>query len=149
MIGNNIYGAMKDWRQFGPSAPKPPLYGIWNIEDLTLDGKPQPLVVTEAQQWRRIIFDFPDAAQVQRMDESQTGYDAKVDPRTNGLTLTDEKDKNWKASFTFKRPTPDLLTLDGTMKGQKATLQLRLLDHTKFQLATRGFHWIQDYPFNR
>ena len=77
MIGNNIYGAMKDWRQFGPSAPKSSLYGIWNIEDFALDGKPHPLLVTEAQQWRRIVFDFPDMAQVQRMDESGAGYDAK------------------------------------------------------------------------
>ncbi len=149
MIGNNIYGALKDWRQYGPGAPRPPLYGIWNIEDFTLDGKPHPLLVTDAQQWRRIIFDFPDSAMVQRMDESRTGYEAQVDAAKSTLTLADQKDKNWKASFTFSRPAPDRLTLDGTMNGQKAALQLRLLDHTRFQLATRGFHWIQDYPFNR
>ena len=74
---------------------------------------------------------------------------AKVDPHTNALTLTDGKDKNWKASFTFARPALDRLTLDGTINGQKATMQLRLLDYAKFQLAARGFHWIQDYPFNR
>jgi hypothetical protein len=149
MIGNNIYGAMKDWRQFGPGAPRASLYGIWSIEDFALDDKPHPLLVTEAQQWRRVVFDFPDLVQVQRMDESGVGYDAKVDPHASTIALTDQKDKNWKASFTFTRPGADRLTLEGTINGQKAALHLRLLDHTKFRLATSGFHWIQDYPFNR
>jgi hypothetical protein len=26
---------------------------------------------------------------------------------------------------------------------------LHRLDHTKFLLVARVFHWIQDYPFNR
>lgn len=149
MIGNNVYGAWDGWRQYGSGAPKPPLYGIWNIEDYTVDGKPHPLLATDTQQWRRIIFDFPEAAQVQRMDESRTGYGAKVDVHANTLEMTDGKDKNWKASFAMSRQAPDRLTLNGAINGQKTTIQLRLLDHSKFQLNSRGFHWIQDYPFNR
>jgi hypothetical protein len=149
MIGNNAYGIWDNWRQFGPGAPKSPLFGIWDIEDFTLDGQPHPMLVTEAQGWRRIIFDFPDAAEVQRMDESRTGYDAKVDVSSGALTLIDRKDKNWKASFHFARTGPDRLALDGLLNGQKAVLHLSLLDHKSFQLVTRGFHWIQDYPFNR
>jgi hypothetical protein len=149
MIGNTVYGAWDGWRQFGGGAAKPPLYGIWNLEELNVDGRPHPLLATDPQQWRRIIFDFPNAAQVQHMDESRTGYDAKIDNAVHTLTLADRKDKNWKANFAITRSGSDRLSLDGVMNGQKATLQLRLLDHTKFQLATRGFHWIQDYPFNR
>jgi hypothetical protein len=149
MIGNNVYGAWDGWRQYGSGAPRPPLYGIWNIEDYSVDNQPHPLLVTEAQQWRRIIFDFPDSAMVQRMDESSSGYGAKLDLHANTLSLTDGKDKKWKASFTFTRPAPDRLTLDGAINGQKTAMQLRLLDHSKFQLNSRGFHWIQDYPYNR
>jgi hypothetical protein len=28
-------------------------------------------------------------------------------------------------------------------------MELRRLDETKFLFASRGFHWIQEYPFNR
>jgi hypothetical protein len=28
-------------------------------------------------------------------------------------------------------------------------MQLQLVDLTKFLLINRGFHWIQEYPFNR
>ena len=144
-----MYGVWDSWLQYGGGAVKPALYGIWTIEEMSLDGKPHPLLVTEAQQWRRIIFDFPNAAQVQRMDESQTGYNAKVDPAAGTLTFTDRNDKKWTAIFKFTRPAPDRLALDGTINGQKASLRLHRLDHTKFLLVARGFHWIQDYPFNR
>ena len=149
MIGNNVYGVWDGWRQYGGGAPKSPLYGIWNIEDYTVDAKPRPLLVTEAQQWRRIIFDFPDFAQVQHMDESVKGYGVKIDTAAHSLTLTDGNDKNWKASFTMSQPAPDRLTLDGAINGQKTAVQLRRMDHARFQINSRGFHWIEDYPYNR
>jgi hypothetical protein len=34
------------------------------------------------------------------------------------------------------------------MDGQHIRIDLELLDSAKFPLANRGFHWIQEYPFN-
>jgi hypothetical protein len=28
-------------------------------------------------------------------------------------------------------------------------MQLRLVDRSKFMVVSRGFHWVQEYPFNR
>jgi hypothetical protein len=28
-------------------------------------------------------------------------------------------------------------------------MHTRLLDRNSFLLVTRGFHWVQEYPFNR
>ncbi len=72
-----------------------------------------------------------------------------IDEKATTLLLTDGSDKNWKASFTYARPAADRLSLDGSIAGKKASLQLRRMDETKLQLITRGFHWIQDYPYNR
>ena len=33
--------------------------------------------------------------------------------------------------------------------GHKTHIQLRLRDRNKFLLVNRGFHWIQEYPYNR
>jgi hypothetical protein len=35
------------------------------------------------------------------------------------------------------------------MDGHKLRMQLRLFDRDSFLLVSRGFHWIQEYPFNR
>jgi hypothetical protein len=148
MLGNGAYGDWDSWQKYGPGAEKSPLYGIWNIQDYTLDNKPQPLAVTDAQAWRRLIFDYKDYAQIQCMDDLH-GYGAGFDQHTSTLNLTNPRDQKWQAHFAVTRPASDQLTLDGTVTGQKATMHLQRVDEKKFLLESRGFHWVQDYPFNR
>lgn len=85
----------------------------------------------------------------QRMDDSLAGYGATIKVNDRTLALTKNGDKNWKASFTFQRPAPNQLILDGNMDSHKLHMQLQLLDREKFLLVNRGFHWIQEHPFNR
>ena len=47
------------------------------------------------------------------------------------------------------RPTPDQLTLDGSMGGHPIHAELKRVDLRKFTLVNRGFHWINEYPFWR
>ena len=35
------------------------------------------------------------------------------------------------------------------MDGHAVHMQLKLKDRNQFLLVNRGFHWIQEYPFNR
>ena len=81
--------------------------------------------------------------------EDTRGYEAVIDEKARALTLTDRRDKNWQAKFSYARPAFDKLTLDGAVAGKKASLELQRLDEKKFLLESRGFHWVQDYPFNR
>jgi uncharacterized membrane protein YphA (DoxX/SURF4 family) len=149
MLGCGVYGIWDSWHQYGPGAAKSPLYGIWNVQSYTEDGQPKPLLATDPQNWRRIIFEFPGYMQIQRMDDSLTGFPVAIDGHANTLTLTNPKDKNATGKFTFTRPAADRLTLDGTMTGHQTALQLQRMDEKKFLLESRGFHWVQDYPFNR
>jgi hypothetical protein len=85
----------------------------------------------------------------QRMDDSFAGYGASVNINEHTLALTKQSDKTWKAGFHFQRPAQDQLILDGNMDGHKIHMQLQLVDRNSFVLVNRGFHWIQEYPFNR
>jgi len=146
VLGNGIYSIAQDYKLYGPGREKSPLHGIWNITDKTVDGQAKPLLATDAQGWRRMIFEFPEYMQVQKMDDSLTGLGMKVDQKTNTLTLNDPKGPT--GTFTIAR-NGDRLTLGGTMQGHKTTLVLERQDEKKLLLESRGFHWVQDYPFNR
>src|SRR5688572_29147168 len=42
----------------GAGAPKSPYYGIWNIEEMSIDGTARPAVLNDYdRRWRRVIFD--------------------------------------------------------------------------------------------
>src|SRR5262249_23710365 len=111
--------------------PKSPLYGIWTVDE------------SSTIQWaHRIIFDRPGQVTFQRTDNSLVSYIAAIDPERRTIVLSGVR----TANFTYQRADGQL-TLDGTMDDQPVHLALHDTTPT-FPLINRGFHWIQDYPFN-
>jgi hypothetical protein len=41
------------------------------------------------------------------------------------------------------------MVLAGEIDGRPVRMELKREDETKMMLVSRGFHWRQDYPFNR
>jgi hypothetical protein len=149
LIGMGIYSGIGAWSRYGGGRPKSALYGIWNVEQMSVDGQIHPPLLTDQARWRRVVFDFPTFTQFQRPDGTFTGFGASISDTDKTLTLTKPADKSWKATFAFVRPAPDQLVLDGAMDGHKIQLKLKLQDRDKFTLVNRGFHWINEYPFQR
>jgi len=149
LVCMNGWAARKSWYEYGGGRAKSALYGIWNVEQMSIDGKLRSPLLTDYGRWRRAIFDFPDFADFQRMDDSFAAFGASIDVHAKTLTLTKRRDAKWKAHFTFLRAGQNRVTLDGDMDGHPVLMQLALMDRNKFLLVSRGFHWIQEYPFNR
>jgi hypothetical protein len=149
LIGMNGYGSWTSWHQYGGGSPKSALYGIWNVEQLVVDGQERPPLVSDHDRWRRVIFDVPARMAFQKMDESLAPFGVIINTGDNTLKLSKNDNKDWKASFAYTRPAPDRLVLDGEIDGHKEKMELQLVDRVKFLLVSRGFRWVQDYPFNR
>jgi uncharacterized membrane protein YphA (DoxX/SURF4 family) len=149
VIGNNVYGGWVGWHTFGGGHPRSALYGIWDVSDLSIDGQVRSPLLTDYDRWHRAVFDVPDRVGFQRMDDTFARYGATINSGDKTIALTKDSDKNWKANFTFQRVGENELILDGDMDSHKIHMQLQLVDLKKFVLVSRGFHWIQEYPFNR
>ena len=148
LVGNYLYGVRDLWHSRGGGMPKPSLYGIWNAEQLSIDGQVRAPLTTDYDHWRRIIFDF-NRLSFQRMDESLAFYKYQINDKDKTVAVTKDGDKNWKATLAFQRVSPSELILDGMMDNHKFHMQLRLVDRNSFLLVSRGFHWVQELPFNR
>jgi hypothetical protein len=149
LIATNFYRGAQGWKTFGGGRPKSPLYGIWNVDEMSIDGQVRPPLLTDNARWRRIVFDSLTGASSQQMDDTFQVYGAEINSENKSLTLKKSSDKNWKASFSFQRPAAETMILDGDMDGHKIHMQLKLFDRTRFLLVNRGFHWINERPFNR
>lgn len=143
------YGAKQSWIAFGGGAPKPVLYGIWDVETMSVDDQTRPAVLTDDQRWRRIIFDRPNRAGLQGMNDAIVTCNAKIDPEQRTIELSKTDDAGWKAALSFERPAKDRLLLNGEMQGRRVAMELHLVDRETFLLVNRGFHWVQERPFNR
>jgi len=128
----------------GGRAPRSALYGIWNVEELQVDGEARPVALNDYdRRWRRVIFDTPAVVVVQRIDDSLAHYGASLDLGAAVLSLTKGASTTWRASFTLQRPAPDRLVLDGDMDGHHLRVRLTLLDLDTFRLLNSPFRWVR------
>lgn len=148
LLGMNAYSSKVSWYQYGGGRTLSPLYGIWDVEQQVVDGQIRVPLLTDSGRWRRVSFDFPTRVTFQRMDDSFAWHGASIDVKNKTLVITDDRDKNWKANFNFERSGQDQMTLDGSMDGHQVHMQLKRIDLNRFRLVSRGFHWVQEYPYN-
>jgi hypothetical protein len=126
-----------------------PLYGVWNVDDLKIDGRARDAHAEEGLQWRRLVFDYPTVMAVQLTSDSRRRYGLKLDAAHKTLALTRRDDAKWKSALAYGQPAADRLTLDGMFDGHRIQASLHRTDSSKFPLVSRGFHWVSEYPFNR
>jgi uncharacterized membrane protein YphA (DoxX/SURF4 family) len=128
---------------------KSPLYGLWEVEELVVDGLVSPPLVTDADRWRRVMFTGGNRMSFQLMSGSRARYNVDIDPKKRTLAFTRRDDPSWKSTLAYTRPQPKLLVMQGTFDGRQVRARLRQGEIPKFLLTTRGFHWINERPFNR
>ena len=128
----------------GGRAPRSALYGIWNIDELEVDGEARPAALNDYdRRWRRVIFDAPRVAVFQRIDDSLAHYGASFDSVAGTLALTKGSSTRWKATFAVQRPSADRLVLEGDMDGHHLRLRLALVPLDTFRLLNSTFRWIR------
>ena len=145
LIGMNLRTDIHTWYTLGGGRPKPSLYGIWDVEQMTIDGQTRSPLLTDYDRWRRVLFDYTTSTSFQRMDDTFVGFGSSINDKDRTLSLTKAGSQNWKASFVFDRAAQDQLSLDGTMDGHKIHMQLKLFDRNKLELVSNKFHWITDF----
>ena len=150
LVGMAFYGTWQGWQTRGPAAPKPPLYGIWTIEKMTIDGAERPPLITDEERWRRVVVQNAAGIAFWRMDDTVLQYSSKVDTGARTIALsTAPANGSGAGTLAYNQTAADRLVLDGTVGPHAVHMETRLVDHTRFLLLSRGFHWVQEFPFNR
>lgn len=139
------------WITRGAGAPRPPLYGVWVIDKMTINGVERAPLVTDYDRWRRVVIQSGATMNFWRMDDTTLGMPAQYDIAKKTITLTQGTGAQAKTlgAFAFEQPALDRLVLDSELNGKKIRMETRLFPRESFPLVTRGFNWIQKFPFNR
>jgi hypothetical protein len=135
-------------RVYGANATRPPLYGIWDV-DLFVRGRDTlPALVGDTLRWRRFVVNYPGYLSVRLLNDSTRGFAATVDTTAHTLELKSRSDSARVMPFAYGR-SGDRLRLDGLLGQDSLHIRLHRVDEKKFLLVSRGFHWINELPFNR
>jgi len=118
-------------------AQRSPLQGLYDVESERVDG----VEAAGDARWRRVIFEGASAS-VRASSDEITRYGAELDEAKHTVVLARAGNRE---VYAVTRPAPDRLVLDGA----HLHVVLRARDPDAFPLMTRGFHWIQEAPYNR
>ncbi len=147
-VGVPLEEAWEANHTYGDRAPRPPLYGIYDVERFVVRGDTLAPLVTDTVRWRRMVFGRPGVVSVQMMSDSLRRFTLVVDSAGRTLRLASRPDSSVRYAFRYA-PEGGALRLDGASGADSVHLRLRRVDHTRFQLLSRGFHWVQESPYNR
>lgn len=157
VIGVSFHGSYKRYVDF--NGAKPPLYGVWSVEEFAADGKDVPLF-TDPDRWRWVIFQRSDMLIVEHMIGSRKSHPIGLDMKTKTMKIGQfqrdregnavmdaegwpRKASGWRTSLSFHQPEADALVLEGQWDGRRTRMKLRKLA----VLTGKNFHWITD-PFD-
>jgi hypothetical protein len=96
-----------------------------------------------------VVFDYPRTLAIQTLGDSRVRYGLALDITTRSMILSKREDPFVKYDFSYQEPEADVLVLEGTLEGQRIHAKLHRTEPRSFLLTDRGFHWINEYPFNR
>jgi len=143
ITGTALYQSYDQRRSF--TADRSPLYGVWEVEEFSL-GQTKPAV--DGQRWRRLVFDSGRVA-VQAATDLYERFGTQFDQEKRTVTLRRRADPGWNTVLTYEQVSPEVVTLAGKLNGSEMTARLHRSEERKFLLTDRGFHWINEVPFNK
>ena len=150
LLGMYTFINIRFWEVGGGGRPRSPLYGIWNIEQMAVDGTTRPSVQNDYdRRWRRLIFEDPDKAVFQRTDDSLAHYNAAIDTAARTFDLTRGGGRRWRAHFIYEQPSPDRLIVNGDMDGHQLELRLHRVDFDTFRLLNSDFRWVRSHDLQQ
>jgi hypothetical protein len=136
--------SLGQWHAGGDGRARSALYGIWDVEQLSIDGEARsPAVNDYDRRWRRVIFDLPNVIVFQRTDDSFAHYGASIEADLRSLVLTKGNSRTWTAGFRIDQTAEGRMTLDGTMDGYQIRVMLRRVELDTFRLRGSDFRWIR------
>jgi hypothetical protein len=149
-LGLEVYGGAQGYKSFGPGAPKSPLFGIWRVDSMSINGELRPPLTTDTLRYSHAVFQALNGnMSFQKMDQKFDRFGATIDTVKHTLTLRKGTDSTWKPVLTYARPSPTRLTFEGDIDGKRVRMAMTQRDLNSFFLVSRGFNWVQEFPVNR
>jgi hypothetical protein len=135
-------------KRYGDAAPKPPLYGIYDVESFERNHQVIIPLATDSTRWKRMILNYHGVVRVNNMLDSANWMGFKLDSLKGTARFINFADSTdfYQLNYTKRG---EYLEWKGVIKKDSVNIRMKRVDHTQFPLVSRGFHWINEHSYNR
>ncbi len=173
-VAVTMYENFEKSKLYGQQVPQPPLFGLWEVEEFSLNGKVRLPLTTDAGRWQRMTFNKAFTFQKSKPGKPRLGItnmlgkavlfaEVEVDEENKTITLTRPTGLPGGTTppvahvLRYRELEPEVIEVEGEVEfladgrpGSKhVKVRLRHYGPDKFLLSKRGFHWINEMPYNQ
>jgi hypothetical protein len=136
---NNLYKSRQN---------KPELYGLYEVTNFVSNKDTIQPLLTDEKRWRYIFVEYPNTIQFSRMNKARYGLNSEIDTLKRQIKLTEFNDSTQVYMLDYQK-TDSTLSIRGVFRNDTIFSETKRLDKKDFRLTSRGFNWINEYPYNR
>ncbi len=134
---------------YGPNAPKPLFYGKYAVESFyQYDDSLQLKTVADSVRWEAFYQSWKGHALIKTGSEKIIRFKFNPDTVRHILEISSYKD-DFEDELFYERLDSTRYHVYGIFQKDSLDMIFRKEDINKRLLVKRGFHWINEYPFNR
>ncbi len=147
LIYSNIYKNLNDNAKI--DAPLTAFYGAYSVSKFIKNGIESP--ESDTLRWEKMFIDRRGAYDMiyvsNVMNLRQRIFFEKNDT-LHTVSFELPPDTN-KYVLNYFQPDSNLLKIKGKLQNDSVEIELKKMKKKEFLLTTRGFHWINEMPFNK
>lgn len=150
VVAPMVYSSLQAKREvesyIAKSGPVKPFAGEFEVQTFILNGDSIPPDTLFTRRWKRFSISERNAV-IQSTDGASITWLCHASPGYKRLVLI-SPDLSSIANLTFQEKD-SILTIDGQFVRDTVKIVARRKSDTQFLLVGRGFHWVNEFPFNR
>jgi hypothetical protein len=145
------YATYQNLSVYGDLAPKPPLYGLYQVKHFILGSDTLPPLLSDETRWKHMSIERAGFLRINHMTDSVGRFFTKIDTTARTMEISLRTDTAMKFNFKYLDLPGNEFVLHGRLQNDSAKIIFdRATEIEKeFLLTRRGFNWINEYPYNR
>lgn len=153
----SVTTAWEQLHQSGLLAERGPMLGIYTVESFERgsaageEGVSRDGATPDAERWVRVGIDPVGIGAIQTADgaASRMGMQIQEPNAASGTLVIRRRGEPEYVKASWSWVEEGVLRLEGTVRGAPFTAVLRRKPVEETVLLGRGFHWVQEFPYNR
>lgn len=134
---------------YGDLAPKPRLHGMYDVELFVRNNDTIPLTTSDAVRWKQFLVEREGFARARHVVDSTSRFYTELDTTAHQMKLKFSNTGDAVYRLRYEIPQEGRLLFRGAMNTDSIAIHMARKELSTFRLVGRGFHWINEYPFNR
>jgi hypothetical protein len=142
-----LYQHIEYSNSFGSNAPKQQIDGAYITNIFVCNNDTLPSLTTDSLRWKTFTI-FHGISNVKKMTDSTERFWVQIDNKLQTIVFTSQNNQSESYSLKYSEKD-DKFILSGIWKNKNILATFSKKTYEDYRLTNRGFHWINESPYNK